>query len=77
MIIDIKDPFSIELDVKLTSEELFVISLALQKLKRMPSEEINKELEYYSKFIEVDKIKNVAKKLQNETYLVLNNLQIR
>jgi len=74
--ININDSFSIELKTKLTSEELFVISVALQKLKKMTIEEIDKELEYYSKFIDEEKIKNVARRLHDETYCTLRGLEI-
>jgi glucose-6-phosphate-specific signal transduction histidine kinase len=73
---NIKNSFSVELETKLTSEELFVISVALQKLKQMNIEEINKELEYYSKYIEEDKIKDIARKLHDETYCTLRGLEI-
>jgi hypothetical protein len=74
---NIKDSFSIELENKLTSEEFFVISVALQKLKKMSVEEIDKELEYYSKYIEEDKVKDIAKRLHNETYNILHGLGIK
>jgi len=76
MNVNIKDSFLVELETKLTSEELFVISLALQKLKRMTNEEIDKELEYYSKYINEERIKYIAKKLHDETYRTLKGLEI-
>lgn len=73
----IREQFKVDLGAKLTSEELFVISVALQKLKKLPVEEINKELEYYSNYIDESKIKLIAEKLQDDIYSILRGLQLR
>jgi hypothetical protein len=73
----IKEQFNIDLCAKLTSKELFVISVALQSLKKLPTKEINKELEYYSNYIDESEIKVVAEKLQDDIYSTLRGLQLR
>jgi hypothetical protein len=73
----IREQFKVDLGAKLTSKELFVISVALQSLKKLQIKEINKELEYYSNYIDESEIKVVAEKLQDDIYSMLRGLQLR
>jgi hypothetical protein len=70
-------PFKIELSSNMTIEELFVLSVGMQKLKKMTKEEINKELEYYSKYLDEDDIKQIASRLHGGMINILKDLKIR
>jgi hypothetical protein len=77
MNIKLLEPFKIELSSNMTIEELFVISVGMQKLKKMTKEEINEELEYYSDYLDEDNIKQIASRLHGGTINILRDLKIR
>lgn len=77
MNMQLSEPFKIEMSSNMTVEELFVLSIALQKLKSMSKEEISKELEYYCGSLDEDYIKQIADRLYRGTINILRDLKLR
>lgn len=77
MNIKISEPFQIEMSSNMTIEELFVLSVGMQKLKTMTNEEINKELEYYCSSFDEDNIRQIASRLYKGMITILRDLKLR